>query len=221
MKGARATPRGRWRFDVPAALGRVVLIAALPDFHARYPEIQIGLGVSDRSADLIAETVDCVVRAGEIADQSLVARRIGEFRTVLCASPAYLKRYGIPRHPRELENSAHHIVGFSSRHTARPYLLKLQRNGEGMEIADPHIVSADHATACLAASVAGLGIVHTATFMAAPHIATGALVPLLQGWCERPIPLYVAYPPSRHLSAKLRAFVDWVAELFSSSSLIS
>ena len=102
MSRAKASPRGKLKVDVPSSLGLTVIIPALPDFYARYPDIQLELGVSDRPVDIIAENVDCVVRGGELTDQSLVARRIGEFYLVSCASPGYLKRHGKPKHPREL-----------------------------------------------------------------------------------------------------------------------
>ena len=86
MSHAKVNPRGRLRIDVAASVGRLLLIPALPDFYARYPDIQIDLGVSDRPVDLIGENVDCVLRGGEITDQSLVARRVGEFHTILCAT---------------------------------------------------------------------------------------------------------------------------------------
>lgn len=221
MTRAKASPRGRLRIDVPASLGQLLLIPALPDFYARYPDIQIDLGVSDRPVDLMSENVDCVVRGGEITDQSLVARRIGEFHTILGASPAYLQRHGRPEHPLDLEDgNGHRVVNYFSHRTGRPYPLLFAREGEKLEVNARHLLSVNDSTAALAAGVAGLGIVHTATFMAQPHFASGALVPVLLDWCAESIPLYVVYPPNRHLSARLRVFVDWVAELFARSEPI-
>ncbi len=112
LAGAAAQPRGRLRVDVPSPLARLVLIPALADFHARYPDIQLDMGVSDRVVDLIGEHVDCVIRGGELADQSLVARHIGSLRLRAYAAPSYVQRAGVPRHPQELEDSHHRIVGF-------------------------------------------------------------------------------------------------------------
>src|SRR5882762_4573584 len=111
MTLSQASPKGRLRIDIGTSLALLILIPALPQFHARYPDIQIDLGVSDRPVDLVGENVDCVVRAGEITDQSLIARRIAEFGFVSCASPAYLAQYGEPRHPTELERG-HFIIGY-------------------------------------------------------------------------------------------------------------
>src|SRR5207253_1339420 len=108
MALSQASLKGRLRIDASVSLASLIIIPALPQFHARYPDIQVDLGVTDRPVDLIAENVDCVVRAGELTDQSLIARRIGELHFITCAAPAYLARHGEPRHPSELEQH-HHV----------------------------------------------------------------------------------------------------------------
>src|SRR5258708_15563772 len=99
MTLSQASPKGKLRIDVGTSLALLIIIPALPDFHARYPDIQIDLGVSDRPVDLLSENVDCVLRAGTLTDQSLIARRIGEFDFVICAAPAYIARHGVQSHP--------------------------------------------------------------------------------------------------------------------------
>ncbi|HEX6703732.1 MAG TPA: LysR family transcriptional regulator [Albitalea sp.] len=220
MSKAKANPRGRLRIDVGSSVAQMLLIPALPDFYARYPDIQIDLGVSDRPVDLIGENVDCVLRGGEITDQSLVARRIGEFHTILCATPEYLKRRGVPQHPTDLEGDRHVLVKYFSHRTGRPYPFAFTRNGERLEIEGRHALSVNDSHANIAAGLAGLGIVRTTTFQAQAHIAALKLQPVLLDWCSDSIPIFVVYPPNRHLSAKLRVFVDWVAELFARSDLI-
>lgn len=220
MSHAKANPRGRLRIDVGAAVGQMLLIPALPDFHVRYPDIQIDLGVSDRPVDLIGENVDCVLRGGEITDQSLVARRIGEFHLVLAATPAYLKRHGMPRHPSELEDGEHRVVNFFSHRTGQSFPFLFVKGDERVELTGRHVVSVNDSNANLAAGLAGLGIVRTTTFMAQSHFAAGTLVPVLLDWCADTIPIHVVYPPNRHLSTKLRVFVDWAADLFARSDLI-
>ena len=220
MSRAKANPRGRLRIDVGASVAQLLLIPALPDFHAKYPDIQIDLGVSDRPVDLVGENVDCVLRGGEITDQSLVARKIGEFHTILCATPDYLKRHGMPKHPNDLEGDAHRVVSYFSHRTGRPYPFEFTRGNERIELAPRYTISVNDSTANLTAGLAGLGMVRTTTFQARTHIDAGMLVPVLLDWCADSIPLYVVYPPNRHLSTKLRVFVDWVAELFARSDLI-
>lgn len=220
MSRAKANPRGRLRIDVGASVGQMLLIPALPDFHVRYPDIQIDLGVTDRPVDLVGENVDCVLRGGEITDQSLVARRIGEFHLVLAATPAYLKRHGMPRHPTDLEDGQHRVINYFSHRTGRPFPFTFEKDDERIELTGQHIVSVNDSNANLAAGLAGLGIVRTTTFMARPHFDDGTLVPLLLDWCADTIPIHVVYPPNRHLSTKLRVFVDWAADLFARSDLI-
>src|SRR5882724_9280158 len=120
MTLSQASPKGRLRIDISASLALLILIPALPQFHARYPDIQIDLGVTDRPVDLVGENVDCVVRAVEITDQSLIARRIAEMRFVSCAAPDYLARQGAPRHPAELMRN-HTVVGYFNASSARPF----------------------------------------------------------------------------------------------------
>ena len=216
MTLSQASPKGRLRIDISASLALLIMIPALPQFHARYPDIQIDLGVTDRPVDLIGENVDCVVRAGEITDQSLIARRIAEFSFVSCASPAYLAQYGEPRHPTELERS-HFIIGYFSSSSARPFPLALRRGDEYEEINGRYIVAVNDGNAYVAAGLAGLGVMNAPLFMVGEHLASGALRPVLTDWINAPVPLYVVYPPNRHLSTKLRIFVDWIAEVFGDS----
>jgi LysR family transcriptional regulator for bpeEF and oprC len=218
MTLSQASPKGRLRIDISASLALLILIPALPQFHARYPDIQIDLGVTDRPVDLVGENVDCVVRAGEITDQSLIARRIGEFGFVFCAAPSYLAQHGVPQHPAELERD-HSMVGYFSSTTGQPFPMIVSRGNEQLEIEGRTIVAVNDGNAYLAAGLAGLGVMALPHFMVDQHLAAGALMPVLAEWSMPPVPLYVVYPPNRHLSTKLRIFVDWVAELFAASLL--
>ncbi|WP_420997991.1 LysR substrate-binding domain-containing protein [Cupriavidus sp. 30B13] len=210
---SRAQPRGRLRIDIGSSLANLILIPALPDFRARYPDIQLHLGVGDRPVDLIGEGVDCVIRAGALADTSLVARRLAEFDYVTCASPAYLAARGLPTHPRQLEQG-HSLISYFSSLTGKPRALRFHRNDEAFEISRGTMVAVNESTARLTALLAGLGISQTYGFMAHPHIARGALVPLLQEWNRPPHPLNLLYPSRRHVPAKLSVFADWVAGIF-------
>ncbi|MGL4287107.1 MAG: LysR substrate-binding domain-containing protein [Phreatobacter sp.] len=219
MTISQASLQGRLRVDVGTAVAALIILPALPDFHARYPEIQIDLGVSDRPADLIAEGVDCVVRAGTITDQSLVARRIAEIHMMNCAAPSYLARHGEPRHPLDLEKD-HHMVGVMHLRTGRIQTYDFAANGERHEIKGRYVVAVNEANAFLAAAAAGLGIVQVPVFMAYPYLLDGRLKPVLTEWATDLYPLHVVYPPNRHLSNKLRVFVDWIADLFAKDNLL-
>jgi|AraplaMF_Col_mLB_1032019.scaffolds.fasta_scaffold09835_3 DNA-binding transcriptional LysR family regulator len=219
MSRAKASPRGRLKVDIPSSLGLAVIIPALPDFYARYPDIQLELGVSDRPIDILAENVDCVIRGGEISDQSLVARRIGEFYLMSCASPAYLKRHGVPQHPQELAHG-HRLIRYFSPRDGKLYNVTLHKDGEEVEIAGHHQLSVNDSNAGVAAALAGLGVLQTLTFLVQHHVSSGALEPLFNGWWTAAKPIHVVYPPNRHLSNKVRVFVDWVADLFARHDLI-
>jgi DNA-binding transcriptional LysR family regulator len=213
LSSASAVPKGYLRVDVPSPLARIILMPALPAFHARYPDIQLDMGVSDRMVDLIGDNVDCVVRGGELNDSSLMARRVGELQLGVYAAPSYLERTGTPFHPRELEHSQHRIVGFLRASSGKVAPLAMRRHGESVVVQGRYVVAADDGNAYLAAGLAGLGILWLPHYMAASHVACGELLPLFDGWSMDSMPLYVVYPPNRHVSAKLRVFVDWVAEL--------
>lgn len=213
MTNAQANPSGRLRVDVGSSVARLIIIPALADFYRRYPEIQLDLGVSDRPVDLIGDNVDCVIRGGEILEQSLVARRIGNMALVTVAAPSYIERHGMPQHPQELED-AHTTVNYFSARTGRLFPHLFEKDGQSLEISGRYKVAVNESNAHIASVLAGLGVSQAVRFAAAPHIANGELVEVLPGWTRPPIPLHVVYPPNRHLSAKVRAFVEWAAELF-------
>lgn len=213
LPGASASPRGTLRVDVPSPFARLILIPALPAFHARYPDIQLDMGVSDRVVDVIGDNVDCVVRGGELTDHALIARRVGDLQLGVYATPGYLARAGTPTHPRELEDTQHRIVGFRWARSGRALPYAMEHDGERVNVRGRYVLSVDDGNAYLEAGLAGLGIVWLPDYMAAAHRARGALVPLFEPWRFEPMPMYVAYPPNRHVSAKLRVFIDWIAEL--------
>lgn len=219
MALSQARPSGRLRVDCSGPLAVQVVIPALAAFHARYPDIQIDLGLSDRPADLLAENLDCAIRGGELHDQSLIARRIGEMLLITCATPDYLARHGTPKHPRDLENG-HAIVGYRLAGTSRAMPFTYVDHKETIEVRGDYVVSLNEGSGYIAAALAGLGIIQVPTFMVQEHIAAGRLVPLLTNWCSSPKPLHIVYPPNRHLSNKVRVFVDWLAELFARDDLI-
>ncbi|PBJ82089.1 LysR family transcriptional regulator [Lysobacteraceae bacterium NML93-0399] len=213
LSSAARAPRGRLRVDVPSPFARMLLVPALPDFHSRYPEIQLDLGVSDRRVDLLGENVDCVVRGGTITDQSLVARHVGDLRLGVHASPAYLERMGRPAHPRELEDTRHRIVGYLWARTGKPLPYAMQRGDERLEVQGRYVVALDDGNAYLAAGLAGLGVLWLPDYMSRSHVAAGELVPLFEDWTLETMPMSIAFPPNRHVSAKLRVFIDWIVEL--------
>ena len=178
------------RVDVGTSVARNIIIPALPGFFDRYPDIQLDLGVSDRPIDLISENVDCVLRAGDLQEQSLVARRIGNIHLLTVASPGYIQRYGMPAHPRELEAPGkHHTVNYFSARTGRPYAHEFVRNGEQLEIAGRYQLSVNESNASIAAVLAGLGIAQSPSFSVQPYLASGELVRVLPEWSRPALPI--------------------------------
>jgi LysR family transcriptional regulator for bpeEF and oprC len=223
MRNAQAAPSGRLRVDIGASVARLLVIPALHTFFERYPDIQLDLGVSDRPVDLISDNVDCVIRGGELLEQSLVARRIGNIQFITVASPQYLARSAKagqqltePAHldPSHADYQGHRLINFFSARTGRQFMAEFVRDGEHVEIAGRYQLSVNESNAVTEAALAGLGITQIGSFGADQHLQSGRLVRVLPEWSHPPVPVYVVYPPNRHLSAKVRAFVDWAAELF-------
>src|SRR5262249_52092165 len=117
---SQSRPSGRIKVEVGVSVGTIVVVPALVDFYAKYPDIEVDLGVTNRDADLVAENIDCAIRLGQIAEQELVARRMGEFRLVACAAPAYLEAHGAPSSPEDLEaGQSQRTIGMISSRTGR------------------------------------------------------------------------------------------------------
>ncbi|MEW5740003.1 MAG: LysR family transcriptional regulator [Myxococcota bacterium] len=213
LGAALARPRGRLRVDAPVSAARHLLAPALPAFLAKNPEVVVDLGSTDRAVDLVAEGIDCVIRGGEVHDESLAARRLGALPVITCAAPAYLRKYGTPRSPRDLEG--HHFVNYFSSRTGRIFEVDFARGDEQYTLHPPHRVAANDAETWIALAVAGLGLLQAP---ASPHvrrlIQEGKLKRVLKGWVAPPLPMTVLYPPSRSLPARVRTFIDWVVALY-------
>jgi DNA-binding transcriptional LysR family regulator len=210
---AQGSPRGRLRVDTGGSTASGLLIPALADFCARYPDIQLQLGVTDRTVDVIGENIDCAIRS-TAEDPALISRRIGSLAWTTCASPAYLQRHGVPSHPAQLLEDRFPVSGyFSARSGATPPLKFL--DGEvPFQVAPDCKVMVNESNAHLATALAGIGLIHTLDFMVRPAIQRGELVAVLEQWRPQPLTVYAAYAPSRQLSTKVRVFVEWVSALY-------
>ena len=212
-------PHGKLRIDMPGSIGRLLVIPSLCEFHTRYPDIDLQLGLTDRPVDLLQEGVDCVVRVGALQDSSLVARRIGLFEGVTCAAPDYIKRAGVPASLQDLEN--HKAVNYFSSRTGRTLDWAFVVDGKEVEVKMKSIVSVNDADAYVTCGLEGFGLIQPALFMVLPHLRAGQLVEVLPELKPLPMPISAVYPHSRHLSPKVRVFVDWIAELFDRCPLLS
>ena len=218
LSHSRMSPSGRLRVEMSGAFADLLIIPELNQFHEKYPDIHIDLGVGDRTVDYLAENVDCALRGGSPGSASLIARRVGEMDVVVCAAPAYIAAFGAPQHPSELE-TRHHCVNYFLAQTNRTMPFVFERGDEKIEITGRYILSVNDARSYLAAALSGLGVAPLPCFMAAEAIAAGQLVPILPGWKVEPIPLYIVYPPNRHLSNKVRVFVDWTVRILARTPL--
>ena len=193
-------------------MARLVIVPALPVFFARYPDIELELGCSERRTDLIEEGIDCAVWSGELEDSSLIARRVGLLYFGTCASPSYVAAHGAPHHPDEL--GAHRCINHFSPRTGKIFDWVFAKNGARVQTALRGHIALDDENSYLAAAEAGLGIAQIPAFVLKEAMERGSLELLLGDWFPEPAPLNVVYPENRHLSSKIRVFVDWVVELF-------
>ncbi|KGE00707.1 LysR family transcriptional regulator [Rhizobium sp. YS-1r] len=212
MSNSQTTPSGRVRVEMAGAFADLVVIPALCDFYTRYPNIRLDIGVGDRLVDYIAENVDCALRGGTPKDQSLIARKVGELRMKTYASPEYIRRFGLPSHPKELEDK-HMSVGYLNATAGRTMPFDFRRGEEVIEVTPRYVVSVNDARSYLTAATTGMGVAQAAHFMARDPVARGELVEVLADWECESLPLYIVYPQTRHLSNKVRVFVDWLAKL--------
>jgi LysR family transcriptional regulator, regulator for bpeEF and oprC len=207
-------PSGALRVHMPSALGRRIVIPALATFHRRYPDITLDLGLSDRPVDPIEEGVDCMIRIGPLEDSSMVARRIGMLKRITCASPAYLARQSAPKSIEDL--AAHHAVNFRAAHGGRPVPWVFVIDGKPVEVKMNSLVSVNDSDAYVTCAIEGFGLIQPTLFMVLPYLLDGSLKEVLTGFNPKPKPISIVYPHNRHLSAKVRAFAEWIHELFDS-----
>ncbi|HFJ4331210.1 LysR family transcriptional regulator [Serratia liquefaciens] len=205
-------PSGKVRIDMPHSLAREIVIPALDDFYRRYPDLTLALGANDTHVDLLRDGVDCVLRAWETEDDSLVARRIAMLPQLTCASPAYLAAFGVPQSIDQLQQ--HQAVGYFSLTNNRDYPLEFCRNGK-VELRElPAKLSVSGADAYTSGCRAGMGLIQAAHYSLAPWLQKGELVEVLAETPPPPMPIYVMYPPGRFLAPRVRVLIDWLIWLF-------
>lgn len=216
--GGKGTPRGRLRIDISSSLGRIFILPAIRDYQRRYPEVDLAIGLSDRTVDLVQEGIDCVIRTGTLQDSAtLVARRIASFEWVTCATPEYLQMHGVPL---ILDDLLHHqAVGYLSSRTGRALDWNYVVNGEEVSVRVPDRLAVNDTDGYVTCALEGLGLIRVGSYMVLPHLRSGRLVQVLEEFRAPAVPVSVVYPQSTHLSPTLRSFVDWVAELFAASAL--
>ncbi|MFT8347256.1 LysR family transcriptional regulator [Gluconobacter oxydans] len=218
-RNAGGAVSGILRVNVVGYLARTILLPALPEFLARHPALTVHLGEGERLVDLVREGVDCVVRAGALADSDMVARPLGVMEEVTVASPDYLAQHGIPATPENLEG--HQMIGFVSSRTGQPLPLEFTHGDKVIEVMLPTRLLVSGAETSAAAARQGIGLVQAPRYRFIDDLANGTLIEVLADFPPTPTPLSVLYPSNRQLSPRVRVFVDWLVEIIGSELLPS
>lgn len=210
-----ANPRGTLRLTAPLSFGASHLAPALGEFARRHPDMKFDVMLSDRVIDLVEEGLDVAIRIGSIGNLNLVARRISSARQCLCASPDYLQRRGIPQKPEDLAN--HDCLSYAYASDNNFWTFHAADGQEHrVKISGP--VVANNGTVLAELAAAGIGVTFAPDFIAAPLIEDARLQVLLPEWEPTPLPICAVYPSRRHLSAKVRSFIDFLGDWFSRDS---
>jgi LysR family transcriptional regulator, regulator for bpeEF and oprC len=207
----RSVPRGRLRVDAPTLIARSVIVPALPRFFADYPDIELALACNERHFDLVAEGIDCALWIGEVTDPSLVARRVGFLYFATCAAPSYITTHGTPAHPREL--ARHRCINRFAPTTGETVEWVFSKDGERAQAVFPGNLALEDENSYVGAAEAGLGIAQLPAFVLKEGMERRTLDLVLADWLAEPSPLSVVYPQNRHLSRRVRVFVDWLSAL--------
>jgi len=212
ISGQKYTPKGHLRIDSQVSFANYMLIPALPQFQQAYPDITLGLGISDKTADLIGEGIDCVIRLGGEQIPGMVERKIMDLELVTCASPKLLEKHGVPATPQHILDNYPTIAYFRTSSTnTMPLTFKKDSNFVAIE---DSTYSSNNGEGLLKLTLHGLGIAQHAKVFAEPYIQSGELVQILPEWKCITMPLNIVYPPNRHQSARLQAFIDWLIQTF-------
>lgn len=207
--GAERAPAGILRINVPVTYGKKVVLPLAARLALRYPGLRLDLRLSDQYADIIGSGVDAVVRVGEVSDARLVARRIGTQQLAVYGAPGYFARKGRPRKPADLEGHDCVLFQMPSSGRYRQWEFLLKRKPLVLHPPPVHIVN--DGEGLVAAAGAGLGLVQVPDLIAEEAVKTGELEEVLPGYRPKPMPISVVFPTSRHMPARLRAFIDSLA----------
>ncbi len=205
-------PRGTLRINAPMSFGILHVAPALPEFLKLYPEVTVDMNLDDRKVDVIKEGFDVSVRISELPDSSLVAKRVAPCRHAIVAAPSYLEQHGTPRTPADLRD--HNIITYRYQESALEWHFRTPDN-KSTSVAVSGSLMMNNSLALRAALLEGVGITRTPTFVVGQDIQEGRLVPILRDYETLELTIFLVYPQRRHLSPKVRAFVDFIAERMS------
>jgi DNA-binding transcriptional LysR family regulator len=205
----QSTPRGLLRVNAPMSFGTIKLGPVIADFMERYPDMQIQLVLTDEQVDPVQEGLDVTLRIAELEPSSLIARKLAEIGRVVCASPGYFKKHGKPKQPSDLRQHECLTYGFLS--TGNQWKFT-GPDGTDHWIAPKWSLCVNNAEVLRDAAVKGRGVTVLPVFLAEQELKSGALVTVLDDFKPPQLALYAIYPATRHLSMKVRLFIDFLVE---------
>ncbi|MDR5743724.1 LysR family transcriptional regulator [Caballeronia sp. LZ029] len=212
LSHSKLSPKGNVKVSLPTVMAKNTIIPALPEFFAAYPDIGVELLLTDRQVDLVEEAVDCVVRVGAVGDVGLIAKRVGAYTQITCASPGYIEKHGEPVSLDDLEQ--HLAVGYVLNNSGRVRNWEFVVDGETRIVAMKHKIAVNDGDSYIAAGVTGLGLIQSSSYTLDPLIRSGALREVLKEYPSYPRVVSVLYASNRHQPRRVRVFIDWVAELY-------
>ena len=212
LASSHAAPKGRLRVDIPMTICDSLIMPVLPAFRARYPDICLEISVSNHAFDITEAGYDVAIRHGEGEGANLIGRPMGSSRRMIAASPGYLARYGEPKTPEDLKQ--HHLINVLDVHTGRLVGWVFNRDGQLFRHELPGVIAFNHGGPRVEAAIRDMGVVQALSFQLTHPLRKGLLKRLLRDWEGEGGSLSIFYQKNRHLSAKLRAFVDFMLERY-------
>ena len=206
-----AEARGTLRVTCALAFGVRYLAPLLGGYMEANPRVTVELSFNDRTVDLVEEGYDLAIRIGTLASSSLAARRLGGARLLVCASPSYWRRHGMPREPEDL--ARHQALHYTYSSTSDEWRF-VDAAGKARPVRIRHRLRADNGEALLRAAVGGIGVVQLPSFLVHDAVARGELVVALEEFCSPALGIHAVYPARRLLAAKVRNFIDYLAAAF-------
>jgi DNA-binding transcriptional LysR family regulator len=204
----QGAPRGTLRINAPMSFGILHIAPAIPEFLQQYPDLNVDMNLDDRQLDLVEEGFDLAIRIAQLPDSTLVARRLGPCRHVVCGAPGYFRRHGIPRTPRDLRD--HNAITFKYQDSAREWHF-LAPDSTPVRVPVRGSIQMNNSLGLREALLQEVGITLTPTFVVGADIQTGRLEAVLKDYKTLELSIYAVFPQQRHLSPKVRAFVEFMA----------
>lgn len=218
LKGEEINPTGKIRIEVLSSIAHHFIIPNLHNFNKKYPNITIRTGSSDQLKNLIEDGIDCAIRGGHLSDSSLIAKPVCSVKMGMYASPDFVKKHGLPKSINQLLNLPR--IGWFNTQNTSVSNWKLIKKDATFNLESKPILEFDDPEASLIACLTGLGISMAAPFAVYTHVMNGELIPILPEWHFEERPLQIIYPSKKHLTIKVRSFVDWAYSLLTNDPLL-